>query len=272
MKLDNQIVMLTGAASGIGRALAQQLAAMGCHLALIDRDGNGLLETVKLLAVSSGRKVTTHVCDLADRDAVCALPDAVLEAHKTVHVLINNAGVAVGGSFEQVSEADFDWLMRINFQAVINLTRRILPVMRANNVPAKIVNMSSLYGLIAPPGQSAYSASKFAVRGFSHALRHELRGSNISVLVVHPGGIATAIATNAKVSAALDPKAVERSRRQMNKLLRMPPQKAASIITRAMERDRGRVIVGLDALVASIIERLMPVSYWTLIEKLMKRR
>lgn len=270
MKLKHQTVVLTGAASGIGRALAEQLAQLGCNLALIDCDDSGLRETLARLPQRAG-KVSLHIADLADREAVLALPHAVLQEHPTAHMLINNAGVAIGGSFEQVSVEDFDWLMRINFQAVVDLTRGFLPVLRGNSAPGKIVNLSSLYGLIAPPGQSAYSASKFAVRGFSNALRHELRGSHVSLLVVHPGGIATSIASNAKAPKDIDPVEVERHRREMNSLLRMPPAKAASIIIQAIEKDRGRVIVGLDALMVSIIERLMPVSYWSLIESLLNR-
>lgn len=270
MKLDNSVVMLTGAASGIGRALAIQLSKLGCDLALVDIDEAGLQQTVDHLA-RTGKKVTTHICDLSIIEDVKALPASVLAQHAVVDVLINNAGVAVGGSFEQVSETDFDWLMQINFHAPVALTRAILPVMRASKKAAKIVNISSLYGLIAPPGQSAYCASKFAVRGVSNALRHELRGSNISVLVVHPGGIATSIADNARAPASIDPKEVARQKKLMNKLLRMPADKAASIIINAIERDRARVLVGFDAKVVSVIERLMPVRYWSVIEKLMNR-
>lgn len=271
MKLDNQVAVLTGAASGIGRALAEQLAGKGCHLALVDRDETGLRETLTRLP-RTGRHISLHVLDLAQRDAVRALPEQVLQEHPTVHLVINNAGVAVGGSFDRVSEEDFDWLMAINFHAVVDITRGFLPVLQRNGAPGKFVNVSSLYGLVSPPGQAAYSASKFAVRGFSNSLRHELRGSNVDMMVVHPGGIATSIATNAKAPKDIDPAEVERQRKEMNRLLRMPPSRAAGIILHGIEKDRARVIVGMDALLLSIIERLVPVNYWSIVERLMNQR
>lgn len=271
MNLDNQVAVLTGAASGIGRALAEQLAGKGCHLALVDRDEVGLRETLARLP-RTGRHVSLHVLDLAQRDAVRTLPEQVLQEHPTVHLVINNAGVAVGGSFDRVSEEDFDWLMAINFQAVVDITRGFLPVLQRNGARGKFVNVSSLYGLVSPPGQAAYSASKFAVRGFSNSLRHELRGSSVDMMVVHPGGIATSIATNAKAPKDIDPAEVERQRKEMNRLLRMPPSKAAGIILNGIEKDRARVIVGMDALILSIIERLVPVNYWGIVERLMNQR
>ncbi len=270
MKLDNQVVVLTGAASGIGRALARQLADAGSHLALVDRDEAGLQETLVSLS-HSGRKHTAHVADLSDREQVKYLPETILQAHGTVHVLINNAGVALPGTFDQTSDEDFDWLMSINFQAVVDLTRSFLPVLLGNDSPGKIVNLSSLFGMVAPAGQTAYCASKFAVRGFSNALAHELEGGNVSVLVVHPGGVATSIVDNAKYPEDADPEEVARDKRAANRFLRMPPAKAAGIIMSAIERDRKRVIVGMDAKVISLIERIMPVSYWSVLALLARR-
>lgn len=271
MQLDGRVVLLTGAASGIGRALAAELAAAGCHLALVDVNERGLRDTATRLP-ASGRRVSLHVCDLADREALRTLPAAVLVEHGAIHLLINNAGVGVGGTFEQIGQDDFDWVMRINFHAVVDLTRLVTPILRANGSRGLIVNVSSLYGLVSPPGQSVYSASKFAVRGFSNALRHELRGSNVGVLVVHPGGVATSIADNARAPQGMDPAEFERIRRAKNRMLRMPPAKAAQIIVRAIERDEARVLVGLDARVVSWLERLMPVRYWSVLDWLMRRR
>jgi short-subunit dehydrogenase len=268
MKLENQVAVLTGAASGIGRALATLLAERGCHLALVDRDEAGLRETLALLP-HRGKTFSTHVVDLVDRQAIRDLPSEVLKTHKTVHLLINNAGVALGGTFEQVTEEDFDWVMNINFRAVVDSTRAFLPILRGNGAPGRIVNLSSLFGLVSPPGQAAYSASKFAVRGFSNSLRHELANTPIGVTVVHPGGIATSIANNAKAPQGIDAQEVERHKKEMNKVLKMPAQKAAQIIVRAIEGDKGRVIVGTDALVLSLIERVMPVGYWAVVERLM---
>ncbi len=271
MNLNDRVVLLTGAASGIGRALASALANAGCRLALVDRDETGLRETVQRLPTRP-RHSSVHVCDLADRASLPRLKEAVLREHGTIHVLINNAGVGVAGSFEQVGEQEFDWVMRINFHAVVDLTRLVLPVLRANTSRGLIVNVSSLYGLVSPPGQTVYSASKFAVRGFSNALRHELRGTSVGVLVVHPGGVATSIADHAKAPRGMDPEEFERIRQAKNRLLRMPPAEAARIIVRAIERDRARVLVGIDALVVSLLERLMPVRHWPLLEWLVRRR
>lgn len=271
MKLENQVAVLTGAASGIGRALAILLAERGCHLALVDRDDKGLRATLALLP-QSGKTFTTHAVDLIDRHAIRDLPGEILKDHKTVHLLINNAGVASGGTFEQVTEEDFDWVMRINFRAVVDSTRAFLPILQSNRLACKIVNVSSLYGLISPPGHTAYSASKFAVRGFSNSLRHELAETSISVAVVHPGGVATSIALNAKAPDGFDPAEADRIRKLENSLLTMRPHKAAKIIVRGLESDKARIIVGSDALALSLIERLMPVCYWGLVGKLMAMR
>jgi short-subunit dehydrogenase len=189
-----------------------------------------------------------------------------MASHGRVDLLINNAGVAVGGTFDQVSEADFDWLMDINFNGVVRMTRAFLPLLRAGD-EARIVNISSLYGLIAPPEQTAYSASKFAVRGFSNALRHELAGTTVGVTVVHPGGVATSIARRARVPAGTSTAEVSRRLEIMEKLLRMPPTRAAEIIVTGIERDRARVLVGMDAKLVSILERLFPVDYWRLVKR-----
>lgn len=260
MNLRDGVAVLTGAGSGIGRATAVALAQRGSHLAIADINAEALAATA-LLVEKFGVRVSQHPLDVADRAAVAALPEAVIAAHGKVTLVINNAGVALGGNFEQVSEADFDWLMRINFDSVVCMTRAFLPHLR-NAPQARLVNVSSLFGLISPPGQAAYCASKFAVRGFSNALRHELEGSTVGVTVVHPGGVATAIATSAKAPAGADPAEIERGRRLSQKLLRMPPEKAAEIIVSGIEKNRARVLVGNDARIASWFERLLPVTYW----------
>lgn len=270
MILQDAVVVLTGAGSGIGRALAIVLAKRGCHLALADINRENLEATVELVQ-GAGVRVTSHVLDVADRQAVAALPTEVLQAHGKVGVVINNAGVALGGTFEQVTEADFDWLMRVNFDSVVCMTRAFLPALHQVE-EARIVNISSLFGLIAPPGQAAYCASKFAVRGFSNALRHELQDTHIGVTVVHPGGVNTSIAKSAKAPAGADPHEEERNRREIQKMLRLPPERAAEIIVEGIERKRGRELVGSDAKLLSVIERLMPVSYWKLLGRLLKKK
>jgi NAD(P)-dependent dehydrogenase (short-subunit alcohol dehydrogenase family) len=263
MNLNNRVAVITGAGGGIGRATALTLARRGCHVALADIDEEGLAET-HAQALGSKVRASKHCLDVADRAAVAALPAAVLESHGRVDLLVNNAGVALGGDFDQVSEADFDWLMEINFHAVVRMTRAFLPVLRVSD-DARIVNISSVFGLISPPGQSAYSASKFAVRGFSNALRYELAGTRVGVSVVHPGGVATAIARNARVSAGTSAEEKHRRLALAEKLLRLPPEKAAQIIVRGIERRRARILVGRDAVFISLIERLFPVNNWSVL-------
>ena len=263
MQTKECVAVLTGAGSGIGRTLASALAQSGCHLALADVNAVALAETSAQVR-ALGVRVSEHTLDVADRSAVAALPDAVIAAHGQVDLLINNAGVALGGTFDQVSVENFDWLMRINFDAVVTMCRAFLPLLR-QRPEARIVNLSSLFGLITPAGQTAYCASKFAVRGFSNALRLELNDSNVGVTVVHPGGVATAIATSARPAEGSSEAGQARKLARAKRLLRMPPARAAEIILRGIERNKSRVIVGNDALILSWLERLMPVSYWRLL-------
>jgi len=260
MSLKDRVAVITGAGSGIGRATAMSLARRGCHLALADIDEAGLAETLARGA-PSGVRMSRHRLDVASREAVAALPAAVMDVHGRVDLLVNNAGVALGGSFDQVSEADFDWLMEINFHGVVRMTRAFLPLLKASD-DARIVNLSSVYGIIAPPGQCAYAASKFAVRGFSNALRHELAGTRVGVSVVHPGGVATAIARNARIAPGIPADVLRERLALADRLLRMPPEKAGEIIVSGVERRRARILVGRDAAIIALIERLAPVSYW----------
>jgi NAD(P)-dependent dehydrogenase (short-subunit alcohol dehydrogenase family) len=266
MVLRGRTALVTGAASGIGRALAQVLAARGARLALADLDEAGLAQTVSTLP--AGAACTTHRLDVADRAAVAALTESIRAAHGRCDLLVNNAGVAIGGTFLEASEADFEWLFGINFWGTVRMTRAFLPMLLASD-DARIVNLSSIYGIVAPPGQTAYSASKFAVRGFSNALRHELAeaGARVGVTVVHPGGVATNIARRARVPANADPREVEARLARVQSLLRMPPPRAAEIIVRGVERRRARVLVGADARAAALIEWLLPVSYWRVLRR-----
>ena len=217
MRLEGRTAVITGAAGGIGRAIAVSLARRGCHLALADVDEAGMAGTAELVR-AHGVRVTRHRLDVADRAAVAGFPAQVAAEHPGVDVLVNNAGVAVGGTFEQVSEEDFEWLFEINFWGVVRMTRAFLPALRASG-DARVVNLSSVFGLVAPPEQVAYAASKFAVRGFSEALRHELEGSGVGVTVVHPAGVATSISEKARVPAGVSDEEVERRRERFRKLL-----------------------------------------------------
>jgi NAD(P)-dependent dehydrogenase (short-subunit alcohol dehydrogenase family) len=270
MRVEGRTAVITGAASGIGRGTALALAKRGCNLALADLNEEGLDETAAL-AGEHRVEISRHRLDVASRDAVAAFPEAVLAAHGRADLLFNNAGVAIGGTFEQVAEEDFDWLMEINFFGVVRMTRAFLPLLRSSG-QARIVNVSSIFGIIAPPGQTAYSASKFAVRAFSESLRRELEaeGSKIGVTVVHPGGVATSIAKNARPPRGVNDIDLEAQKERFDKFLRMPPVKAGEIIVAGVEKDRPRVIVGNDARFMAAVERLAPVSYWKLLGRALK--
>jgi short-subunit dehydrogenase len=270
MRLANRTAVVTGAAGGIGRAIAVSLARRRCHLALADIDEAGLARTAALVKPYRVR-VTCHRLDVADAVAVAAFPAVVQATHPGVDVLVNNAGVALGGTFEQVSDADFGWLFGINFHGMVRMTRAFLPLLRASD-DARIVNLSSVFGLIAPPGQTAYVASKFAVRGFSESLRHELAGTRVGVTVVHPGGVATAIAQNARIAASIPADEAARQRTEFSKILRLPPAVAGETIVRGIERRKPRVLVGADAYLIAALARLAPVSNWRLLAWLTRGR
>jgi len=261
--------VVTGAAGGIGRAIAGSLARRGCHLALADIDDAALERTAAEVA-APGVRVSRHHLDVSDRAAVAAFPQHVAAEHPGVDLLVNNAGVALFGTFEQVSESDFEWLFAINFWGVVRMTRAFLPLLHQSD-DARVVNMSSLFGLIAPPGQTAYAASKFAVRGFSESLRQELAGTRIGVSVVHPGGVATSIAKSARLPQDIaEDEAVGRLK-SFESFLRLPPEIAGEIIVRGVENCKARILVGSDAKTIALIERLMPVTYWNLLGRKLKK-
>lgn len=265
MRLAGRTAVVTGAGSGIGRATALALADRGCHLALADVDAVRLAETARS-AARDGVRVSEHSIDLSDRRQVEALPAAVFAAHPGVDLLFNIAGVGLAGTHDQVTDDDLAWVMGVNFWGVAWMTRAFLPLLRRSD-DARLVNVSSVFGLAAPAGNVAYAASKFAVRGFSEALRWELEDSGIGVTVVHPGGVATNIANDARVPAGVDEAEMERKRRFSNARLRMPPSRAGEIIVRGVERRKPRILVGWDAVAISILTRLMPVRYWSVLRR-----
>ena len=269
LKLAGRTAVVTGAASGIGRAIATSLARRGCNLALADIDDKAL-HTAALEIAAQGVRVSKHHLDVSDREEVTALPEPVVAEHGRVDVLVNNAGVALGGTFEQVTETDFEWLFGINFWGVVWMTRAFLPLLH-NSDDARIVNLSSVFGLIAPPGNTAYSASKFAVRGFSESLRHELRKTSIGVTVVHPGGVATSIVRSARMPKTNSPEEDEAKRKSFETVLTLPPEIAGETIVRGVENRKARVLVGKDAKVLALIERLMPVNHWNLVGRGLKK-
>lgn len=262
LTLQGRTAVITGAAGGIGRGIALALARRGCHLALADIDDAALARTAA--EIGARAQVSRHHLDVADRLAVAKFPDRVMAEHPGVDILVNNAGVALAGTFEQVDEADFEWLIDINFWGVVWMTRAFLPLLHKSE-EARIVNLASIFGIIAPPGHTAYSASKFAVRGFSDSLRNELRKTRIGVTVVYPGGVATSIVRNARLPKSNSPEKDEEKRKSFESFLTMPPETAGEIIVNGVENRKARVLVGSDAKKIALIERLLPVSYWKLL-------
>ena len=261
----DSVAVVTGAGSGIGRALAIALAAEGiAGLAIADNNREGLDETAR--EITGDVKVTTHIVDVADRGQMREFADDVANAHGRVTHVINNAGVALGGTLKEVSLDEIEWLMGVNFWGVVHGTMFFMPHLEKEH-SAHIVNISSIFGMIAPPGQAAYCASKFAVRGFTEALRHELEGTNIAVSVVHPGGVKTNIANSARIAAntAHSPDEIERRLKRINRnLSTTSPTRAAEIIINGIKARRVRIIVGPDARILSWIQRVFPKRYFAI--------
>lgn len=265
--LQGKVAVVTGAGSGIGRALAQQLAAKGCRLALADINETGLAETAASLAAPP----LTQKLDVADRGAVYAFADRVQRELGTAHIVINNAGVAVSQTVADLRYEDFEWLMGINFWGVVHGTKAFLPMMQAQN-DGVMVNVSSVFGLIAVPTQSAYNAAKFAVRGFTEALRHELAGSGVKAICVHPGGIKTNIVAGSRHYVGADGnRDAKLAAAEFGKLARTTAEQAAAVIIHGIEHGHERVLIGADARMIDRIQRLMPVRYWKLMSALMRR-
>ena len=268
--LDGKVVVITGAGSGIGRALALNAAGRGARLALSDWDEVGLMETVELLDRSPHREVRTDKLDVRDRDAMRSYAASVREEFGVVNVVVNNAGVALHGDFEEVSYEDFEWIMDVDFWGVVQGTKEFLPHLIESG-DGHVVNLSSLFGLLGMPGQTAYNSAKFAVRGFSEALRQEMKlaGHPVQVTCVHPGGIKTAIARNARATASHDRAHV--AKHFDTKLARMTPERAAEIIIAAVLADKPRVVVGADAKALDLLVRVVGPRYQDLIVRGAKR-
>jgi NAD(P)-dependent dehydrogenase (short-subunit alcohol dehydrogenase family) len=271
---NGRVAAITGAGSGIGRALANDLARRGAHLALADIDEVGLAETVGQCE-GFGVKVTSSRLDVADREAVYDWADAVVADHGTVNLVINNAGVALGATVESVGYEDFEWLIGINFWGVVYGTKAFLPHLKASG-EGHIVNLSSVFGLISVPSQSAYNAAKFAVRGFTDALRMELEidGAPVSCTTIHPGGIKTNIARNARMDEEVVALAggQEKAWRDFDRVALTSPKKAARQILTAVERDRRRALIGPDAKVFDVLSRLPAGLYQNVLTRGAKRR
>lgn len=266
--LQQKVAVITGAASGIGRALALLCAMRGARLALCDVDERGLEETANMI---EDAEVLTATVDVSKREQMEVFRDQVVKRYGHANLLVNNAGVAVSQTVEDLSYEDFEWIMGINFWGVVYGSKVFLPVMK-NQLEAAIVNVSSVFGLIGVPTQSSYNASKFAVRGFTEALRHELDGGNIHVMCVHPGGIKTNIAKSARLYVG--PGGIEGGKagaEKFEKLARTTPEDAAKKILSDLARRKGRCLIGADAVAIDTLARSLPESYWRVAKRVMSR-
>lgn len=261
--LHDKVAAVTGAGSGIGRATAILFAKQGCHVAVSDIDRASSDETADACR-ALGVKVTSTRLDVADRAAVHAWADDTVAAHGRVNVVVNNAGVGLGATVESMSYEDFEWLMNINFWGVVYGTKAFLPHIKRFG-EGHIVNISSVFGIIAVPTQSAYNAAKFAVRGFTEALREELEveRSSVGVTCVHPGGIKTNIARRARVRGTEDWGVEDAAQAGANfdKIARTEPEDAAKDILAAVLGNRRRQLIGLDAHFIDAFQRLLPETY-----------
>jgi len=264
--LNNKVAVITGAGSGIGRALAVLLAKKGCRLAISDVNMTGLQETASLCGDA---EVKTYSLDVAKRDAIYAHADQVHKDFGQVNLIINNAGVALASTIRDMTDEDFEWLMDINFWGVVNGTRAFLPHLIESG-DGHVVNVSSVFGLIAVPKQSAYNAAKFAVRGFTECLRQEMQIEQLPVAVscVHPGGVRTNIAKAARMPGETH---ADKHRRDFDKIARTTPDKAAEIIVKGILKDEARILVGADAHVIDAMSRTMGSAYQGVVSRLTKR-
>jgi len=269
MSLTNKsVVVVTGAASGIGRALALKLADEGvAGLALSDRNESGLSDTAEMIE-ESDVEILTSVIDVSKREDIQRFADETVKKFGRATHLINNAGVGMVGRVEQLSIEDMEWMMNINFWGTVYGTTTFLPILQKEET-GHIINLSSVFGFIAPPGQSAYCASKFAVRGFTESLRHELQDSNVLVSVVHPGGIKTNIVKHARQGKKATEADMKIADEMLDKLANTTPEKAAETIIKGIKSKNPRILIGVDARQISLIHRMFPKRYFKIMDRIM---
>jgi NAD(P)-dependent dehydrogenase (short-subunit alcohol dehydrogenase family) len=253
----NKTAVVTGAASGIGRMLGVNLAKEGCNLAIADIDESGLKETAAL--IGDRVKVSTHVADVSDREQVFRFAHEAAACHGGVDIVINNAGVALGDFLETVPLEDFEWLMGINFWGVVYGTMAFLPILR-KQLEGHIVNISSINGILPNPNNGPYCAAKYAVKGYTETLAQEMHGTNISVSCVHPGGIKTNIARNARFNRAMYSLSREKGVRLYEDQFRTTADEAARVIISGIKSNKRRILIGADAKALDLLTRLFPVT------------
>ena len=263
----NSVAVVTGAASGIGRALAVCLAQEKiAGLAISDVKETGLRETAEMCE-KFGVPVSIHIVDVSNREPMQAFADEVLQKHGRVTHLINNAGVALIGTVEELSLEDIEWLMSINFWGTVYGVKFFLPILREQE-SAHIINISSIFGIVSPPGQAAYCASKFAVRGFTESLRHELEGSNVFVSCVHPGGVKTNICNGSRIGEKSTGDEKRKAQDFFDRASPTTAEQAAAIIVKGIKERNPRILVGNDAKQIDRIQRLFPKNYFSVMDRL----
>jgi len=264
--IDGRTAFVSGAASGIGRAVAQRLSAHGCPVAIVDHNEDGLEQTAQSLA----GPVLARAFDVRDRLAQMAFAAEVAEwAPAPLGMVFNNAGVATSQSVAAAAVEDDEWVWSINFEGVVNGVRAYLPILLAQD-SGVIVNTSSVFGLLGMPNHSAYCASKFAVRGFTESLRHELTGTGVRAITVHPGGVKTNIVRHGRMHA--DPRGLGRSREEIatdfESRVRTTPERAAEIIHRGVDSGKARILVGPDAYLFDALTRVAPTNYFRILTQI----
>lgn len=268
--LRNRVVVITGAGSGIGQALAIACAGEGARVAISDIDQAGLAATLHAIK-DRGGVATARRLDVADRDAVYAYADEVVADYGVVHLLVNNAGVSLTGDLVDLDDADLEWIVGVNFWGVVHGSRAFLPHLIASG-DGHLVTISSLFGLVSIPGQSAYNATKFAVRGLTEAIREEMlvAGHPVGVTVVHPGGVKTGIVRNGRASSQIDLAQV--AAEFDVELARTTADRAAATILRAVRRNQPRVLVGVDAHAVHQFARIIGARYQDVVAGVVRRR
>jgi NAD(P)-dependent dehydrogenase (short-subunit alcohol dehydrogenase family) len=266
-RLGGKVVAITGTASGMGRELAIQCAALGSRLAISDIDEEGLADTAEKVR-AAGAEVDAIKLDVADRKGIHAWAARIAEKMGGADVLVNNAGVSLSHSIESMSDEDFEWLFNINFWGVANGCKAFLPQLKAKP-EAHIVNTSSVFGIIAVPTQGAYNAAKFAVRGYTEALRQELKSTSVRVTCVHPGGIKTEIARRGRhyEDPQGRPTDTARAAADFERVARTSAADAATAIIRGVQKDQPRILIGTDAYLIDLVARLFPARYDRFVEQ-----